>query len=105
MQNLEKLNNNISSEDVLVHLYSQTYEIFKLYNPNNTQYLYNGTVGNIINNTDEIKNIKKQNKTVWVFCLEQEQYILNKWRKENLTFQNYGNYPFEYYNLTVYKIQ
>ena len=105
MQNLEKLNNNISSEDVLIHLYSQTYEIFKLYNHNNTQYLYNGTVGDIINSTDEIKNIKKQNKTVWVFCLEQEQYILNNWKKENLTFQNYGNYPFEYYNLTVYKIQ
>lgn len=105
MHKLEKVNDNIKSEDVLIHLYSQTYEIFKLYNPNNTQYLYNGTVGNIINNTDEIKNIKKQNKTIWVFCLEQEQCIIDNWSKENLIFQNYGNYSFEYYNLTIYKVQ
>lgn len=67
----------------------------------NTQYLYNGNFGNIVINVAEIKNIKKQNKTVWVFCLEQEQYLINVWSKENLTFQSFGNYSFEYYNLTI----
>ena len=41
---------------------------------------------------------------MWIFCLEQEQHIIDNWTKENLTFQNYGNYPFEYYNLTIYKL-
>lgn len=102
MQNLEKQNMDIKSEDIIIHLYSQTYEIFKFYNPNNTQYLYDGDV---LNDSNKIKNFKKQNKTVWVFCLEQEQYILNNWSNENLTFKSYGNYPFEYYNLTIYHVQ
>ena len=111
MGNFEKFINNITDNDIVIYNHVQLYSLGEYYLNNSTNYMnleylnVKQFYGDTINSTDDVKNYLAANKTVWVFCLfDDEKNFVNNWSKKGFTLKRYDAYNLEFYNFSIYSV-